>query len=215
MFFKKHKGKIIALIITAVLLSSTYLWEENRTAVQAPEQEKIIEEVFPESTVKETTEETTLSENIVPSEEQESDAPEKEEVITQEKIETVCTFSVRCDTILNNIDKLKEEKHSLVPQNGIIIAEVTVPFSEGESVFDVLLRETRHRGIHFEYIETPMYNSVYIEGINNLYEKDCGELSGWIYTVNGEVPGCGCSLYYLEPGDCVELIYTCNMGKDI
>lgn len=33
-----------------------------------------------------------------------------------------------------------------------------------------------------------MYNSAYIEGINNLYEFDCGELSGWMYKVNGLVP---------------------------
>ena len=27
--------------------------------------------------------------------------------------------------------------------------------------------------------KTPIYNSAYIEGIHNLYEFDCGSLSGW------------------------------------
>lgn len=203
MFLKRHKGKIIALIIIALLLSSTYFAEEKKEPAPAVRQENKVEttQKQPEITIiPEIIEETIKTEEIP---------------IEEEKKETVCTFVIRCDTILNNMDKLKEEKHSLVPGNGIILAETKVVFSEGESVFDILLRETRTRGIHFEYIDTPMYNSVYIEGINNLYEKDCGELSGWMYTVNGEVPDCGCSLYYVKEGDRIELVYSCNMGKDI
>ena len=60
-----------------------------------------------------------------------------------------------------------------------------------------------------------MYNSVYIRGISNLYEHDCGELSGWIYTVNEKVPKIGCSQYILKNGDRIAFIYTCNLGKDI
>ena len=59
-------------------------------------------------------------------------------------------------------------------------------------------------------MSTPVYNSVYIEGINNIYEFDCGELSGWLYKVNNESPGVGCSLYKLKDGDVVEWIYTCG-----
>lgn len=38
-------------------------------------------------------------------------------------------------------------------------------FYEGESVFDVLLRETKNHKIHMEYSETPLYQAAYIEGI--------------------------------------------------
>ena len=61
-------------------------------------------------------------------------------------------------------------------------------FYEGETVFHVLLRETKKNKIHFEFVNTPVYNSAYIEGIGNLYEFDCGELSGWMYCVNGWYP---------------------------
>ena len=37
-------------------------------------------------------------------------------------------------------------------------------------MFNVLQREMRKAGIHMEFEDTPMYNSAYIEGINNLYE---------------------------------------------
>ena len=62
---------------------------------------------------------------------------------------------------------------------------------------------------------TPIYNSAYIEGIHNLYEFDCGSLSGWMYRVNGWYPNYGCSRYQLEPGDVVEWRYTCDLGQDV
>ena len=63
--------------------------------------------------------------------------------------------------------------------------------------------------------ETPAYKSVYIEGINNLYEFDCGKLSGWMFSVNGEFPNYGSSTYKLQDGDQVSWIYTCDLGADV
>ena len=61
-----------------------------------------------------------------------------------------------------------------------------------------------------------MYNSAYIEGINNLYEFDCGELSGWMYKVNGWFPNYGCSACKVENGDDIVWCYTCKgFGKDV
>ena len=126
-----------------------------------------------------------------------------------------CTLSVRCDTILDNIDWLDPEKVELVPEDGVIFPATTVTFYEGESVFNVLQREMRKAGIHMEFEDTPMYNSAYIEGINNLYEFDCGELSGWMYKVNGWFPNYGCSRYQLKEGDTIEWVYTCDLGVDV
>ena len=55
----------------------------------------------------------------------------------------------------------------------------------------------------------------YIEGISYLYEYDCGDLSGWMYRVNGEIPSVGCGEYRLRDGDCVEWLYTCDLGNDL
>ncbi len=129
--------------------------------------------------------------------------------------EHTCTLSVRCDTILANIAWLDKEKTELVPKNGVIFPEKTVTFYEGESVFNLLLREMKQNKIHMEYTNVPVYNSAYIEGINNLYELDCGELSGWMYKVNGWFPGYGSSRYQLQEGDKVEWVYTCDLGIDI
>ena len=69
--------------------------------------------------------------------------------------------------------------------------------------------------IHMEFVNTPIYNSAYIEGIANLYEFDCGELSGWMYKVNGWFPNYGCSRYQLKDGDRVECVYSCDLGADV
>lgn len=126
-----------------------------------------------------------------------------------------CTLSVSCSTILDNINNLDKEKIELVPEDGVIFKATEVIFYEGESVFNVLQREMKKNKIHMEFVNTPIYNSAYIEGINNLYEFDCGELSGWMYKVNGWFPNYGCSRYQLKEGDVIEWVYTCDLGRDV
>ena len=126
-----------------------------------------------------------------------------------------CTISISCATILNNMDKCDESKRGLVPADGVILPAVTVTFSQGESVFDVLQRVCKERKIPMEFSWTPMYNSAYIEGIYNLYEFDVGDGSGWMYKVNDWFPNYGCSRYELQDGDTVRWVYTCDLGKDV
>ena len=126
-----------------------------------------------------------------------------------------CTFSIECSTILNNLDQLAPDKLEMVPSDGVILPKTTVTFYEGESVFDVLQRVCKEKGIHMEAEWTPIYNSAYIEGIHNLYEFDCGALSGWMYKVNGWYPNYGSSRYQLKDGDTVEWRFTCDLGNDI
>ena len=139
--------------------------------------------------------------------------PEDTEINEQKKL--TCTLSIRCDTILNNMGNLTPGKEDLIPADGAILSAITVEFSEGESVFDVLLRETKRRRIHMEFNTTIGYNSAYIQGINNLYERDCGGDSGWMYKVNGWFPNYGVSRYQLKQGDVVEWVYTCDLGRDV
>lgn len=139
--------------------------------------------------------------------------PEDTQVNEQKKL--TCTLSIRCDTILDNMDHFNQDKLSVLPADGVVFPAQTVEFSEGESVFDVLLRVTRYNRIHMEFRPTPIYNSNYICGIQNLYEFDCGELSGWMYAVNGWYPNYGCSRYLLKDGDSIEWNFTCDLGRDL
>ena len=139
--------------------------------------------------------------------------PEDQDVNTAKAL--TCTFSIECSTILNNLEMLDPEKLEMVPTGGVILSKTTVTFYEGESVFDVLQRVCQEKGIHMEASWTPIYNSAYVEGIHNLYEFDCGALSGWMYRVNGWYPNYGCSRYQLQQGDLVQWRYTCDLGHDV
>jgi hypothetical protein len=135
-----------------------------------------------------------------------------EETVTGK--EYACTLTISCATVLDYTDKLDPDKAELVPDDGIIYSGDTV-FYGGESVFNLLRRVTKQNSIHFEYQYTPAYNTVYIEGIGNIYEFDCGDLSGWLYRVNGEFYSKSCSEYVLSPGDKVEILYSCDLGRDV
>lgn len=126
-----------------------------------------------------------------------------------------CTISISCATILDNLDQCDPEKIELVPEDGWILAPVEVSFQQGQSVFDVLMETCKANKIHMEYMDTPMYNSAYIEGIGNLYEFDVGNLSGWMYCVNEWFPNYGCSRYQLQDGDVIRWVYTCDLGTDV
>lgn len=127
-----------------------------------------------------------------------------------------CTITIRCDTILSNMGDLEPGKAEFVPDDGVILYPVTVEFESGETVFDVLKRVCDIAGIQLEYSWTPLYDSYYVEGINNLYEFDCGNESGWMYKVNGWFPNYGCSSYTLKDGDVIVWAYTCQgLGTDV
>ena len=125
-------------------------------------------------------------------------------------------IEIRCDTILDNMSDLTPGKAEFVPSNGVILPMVRMPFYENETVFEVLNRICKKANIQIEYSWTPLYGSYYIEGINHLYEFDCGEQSGWMYKVNEWFPNYGCSSYYVEDGDTIVWCYTCKgLGTDV
>ena len=130
------------------------------------------------------------------------------------------TIAIRVDTLLKNWDlldpSLQSEKY--VPKNGVILKTTTYELlSDKETVWDVLQRATKEHKIQMEYqgANENIYNSVYVEGINHLYEFSAGPLSGWMYKVNGVYPNYGCSQYTLKDGDVIEWQYTVDLGRDL
>lgn len=129
--------------------------------------------------------------------------------------EYTCTISISCAEILEVPEQCNPEKLELVPEDGWLLEPTQVRFRQGQSVFDVLKAVCQEKKLHLEFMNTPLYNSAYIEGIGNLYEFDCGELSGWMYAVNDWFPNYGCSRYQLQDGDEIRWVYTCDLGTDV
>ena len=138
----------------------------------------------------------------------------------QEDSETV-TISIRCDTLHDpgNWKKLKKQlkDEKYVPKDGVILKETTCVLRKGDTVFDILKRACRYNQIQMEYNgpDSSVYSTTFVKGINYLYEYSCGDLSGWMYRVNGKFPGKGCSSYKLKDKDTIEWVYTCDLGKDV
>lgn len=126
------------------------------------------------------------------------------------------TLEIRCDTLSSDMSKLENPAiKDYIPTDGTILAKTTYKGTTDNTVFDVLNTLCRNNDIQLEFSYTPIYESYYIEGINFLYEFDGGNLSGWMYKVNGWFPNYGCSSYYLSDGDVIEWVYTCDLGKDV
>lgn len=141
--------------------------------------------------------------------------PKEEESKDTSSSKPYCYIEIRCDTILNNMDILRKGLEPYVPTSGVILATTKVEIVENESVFDLLKRVTRSKGIQMEFRNDPLYSGAYIEGINHLYEFDCGNESGWMYKVDGWFPNYGCSRYTVKEGERIVWCYTCDLGRDV
>lgn len=126
-----------------------------------------------------------------------------------------CTMTIRCDSILEHMEDLVPEKQPLIPADGILYTGKDLTIEAGSTVFDLLAREVRDAKLHMEFSRSALYDSVYVEGIGNLYEFDCGPLSGWMYKVNGGFPDHGCSQQKLADGDLVEWVYVCEYNGEV
>lgn len=129
------------------------------------------------------------------------------------------TLSIECKTVLENLSVLDPalKAGDFVPEDGVILPCTRYVLRPGDTVYDILSRAVRYNKIQMEYqgADKNSFSSVYIKGINYLYEFSCGPLSGWMYTVNGIFPQYGCSKYELSDGDRIEWVYTCDLGRDV
>lgn len=116
------------------------------------------------------------------------------------------SFQIDCLHILNKKELWKKGIEEIIPGNGIFY-QGTLSYTEGQSVYDLLRKICSENKIALDSQYTPMYGTYYIKGIGNLYEFDCGEESGWKYSVNGKLPGVGCSSYTIEAGDSIQFFY--------
>ena len=79
-------------------------------------------------------------------------------------------------------------------------AEVELP--EGATAYDALVAAANDvNASDSEY-------GMYVQGINGLAGGDFGDMSGWMFEVNGEMAEVGCSEYELAAGDVVTWLYV-------
>lgn len=126
--------------------------------------------------------------------------------LTGEPVGSV-TLEIRCDV-------LKDRREDpLIPEDGCILPRQAFPIAQGDTVFQVLTRAAQQYRLQLD--ASGGEGMRYVTGLAHLYEQAYGELSGWMFFVNGQSASVGCDQLTLSDGDQVLWQYTCEMGKDL
>lgn len=204
--------KICALLLSVAMCfcfsaCSNNTQEEQSTAVTAT--------TTTQATTSTTVAETTTKETTAkPSTTKTQTTTKKKKITTtkvkkKKKTDTVtCTVTVECKSILDHMDELKEGHEEFVPDDGYIIKNYTYKAKAGYTAYDALKSACNNNDIKLTAQKTSY--GVYISGINNLDEFDCGKQSGWMYSVNGIMPNTTCENVTVDDGDSIVFTYVCT-----
>lgn len=102
----------------------------------------------------------------------------------------------------------------VVSSTEVPLAPTEMDIQDGDSVLSALIAITKSKKIQMDY-RGGQGATAYVEGIDNVYEFDRGQGSGWMYRVNGIFPDRGAGVVPLQDGDRVEWLYTTNLGVDL
>lgn len=122
-------------------------------------------------------------------------------------------INIDVNTLVKDSSKLDPALKKYVPKNGYILGTTSIKVKKGSTVYDVLKAATKKYGIQMEHEGAG--NTLYLKGINHIYEFSAGNESGWHYSVNGKFPNYGLANYKIKNKDTIRFLYTLNLGCDI
>ena len=199
-------------------LRALYGLVENTGSSKEQKDEETPQETAPEQSTEDNSTSRTPSREeekntVTPAPDSGTDKKEENKQTQDTVKKNTVTFTIRCDTAVNNGMDKEAKWAGIVPSSGCILPVTTMEFEDGDTVFDLLCRVRDTYKLQMEYTGTN--GGQYIQGINNLYEFDGGRWSGWMYCVNGWYPNYGCGQYVVKSGDVIEWNYTCDLGCDL
>ncbi|MBE7149320.1 DUF4430 domain-containing protein [Bacillus mycoides] len=100
------------------------------------------------------------------------------------------------------VPKAKQVTISIKGNEGYLLGAKKVDVQEGDTVYSVLT------GTGLDVDASGSKGDVYVKGIENLYEKDVNDNSGWKYRVNGSFPNRSAGVITVKPGDTIEWVYV-------
>ncbi len=124
------------------------------------------------------------------------------------KSQKVCYITIECKSILNHLGDLKPGHEKYVPSDGYLLRKYSCTYESGDTAYDILKRSCASQ--HIKITAEDTVYGIYISGINNIDEKDCGDESGWLYSVNGKFPSITCGKKEVNPNDEILFTYTCE-----
>lgn len=115
------------------------------------------------------------------------------------------TVTIQCINILDNKNL---NTSANIPSSGYYIENYSIVLDKGDNAYSALKYSCQANNIQLLSEYTPMFDSYYIYGVNNLLEKECGTYSGWKYSINNNIAGEGANNYVLSNKDHIELFYV-------
>lgn len=185
--------------------------QDEPTEKKEPSVEKNEEMKTPEKNTTSSSETTTETKpETKPSETKKEPAvqePTKEQEEVSPPVEKkYVTFSIDMKNILGHEDKVNPKYQSYIPRDGMVFAPTSIEIQEGDSVFTLLERVCKQNGIQL------IADQGYVRFIHNIGEFDAGSTSGWMYKVNGVMPGVGSNSYQVKEHDVIEWRFTVKPG---
>ena len=189
---EEQSTAVTATTTTQATTSTTVAETTTKKATAKPSTTKT------QTTTKATTETTTKKKKVTAT-----------KVKKKKKTDTLtCTVTVEFKSILDHMDDLKEGHEEFVPDDGYIIKDYTYKAKKGYTAYDALKNACKKSDIKLTAKSTSY--GIYISGINNLDEFDCGKQSGWMYSVNGIMPNTTCGNVSVDDGDSIVFTYVCT-----
>ena len=207
---KRRIKKIVTGLVILVLLGITLSGVRIRSVGQYKQEQKQLANDLFATPDKTQTDNGTVSETEPPDEVGASEAPGR--TSTSEPAALTCTITIRCDSLRKHWDSLSDKVKAKMPENGLFLKKTTVNITASDTVYSILQKVCKAKNIALDAEYSTMFSTEYIRGIGYLYEKEAGDMSGWLYRVNGKLPNYGASNYSVKAGDHIEWLYTCT-GK--
>lgn len=136
----------------------------------------------------------------------ETNLPIYNQLPAEERLQTLSTLQ---QTAVSKINAPRTISFTLQGVSGDLIATEVREVKAGATVFEVFRTALQEAG--YSYTAKGSYvQSITDPYGNTLAEFSHGENSGWMYRVNGSLPGNYMNSYYLEDGDDIIVLYTTN-----
>ena len=120
-------------------------------------------------------------------------------------------IQIRCDKLAEAPEKLKDQTLvQYIPDDGEALARLKYIANDGDSALDILEKICSNKNI-----EIKKNSEGAIQSIGYFKNGDCGQGSGWVYTVNGRLMDEDPAEYIVRDGDEIVWAFSLNGGRDI
>lgn len=131
---------------------------------------------------------------------------------TKDENSVSCTFTINASLAAKN-EELDKDVAALLKDDGMLANAKSITVKKGTNAGDAFKAFCKENNIVLNS-EDGEYG-LFVKGIGGLDNGACGEMSYWLFKVNGEFSDVGAGSVTVNEGDAFEWIFTCDGGADV